>query len=147
MFDLNTLLVPVDFSAPSREAVAQALRLAAGEDRAVILLHVIDRSQLNFAEQQALAGAVELAAKLREQAEAELAKMVAELNTQVDVQTVVSEGVPFAEIVKKAEEFQVDAVVLAKFGVHGRAENMLFGATAERVIRWAGKPVIVLPLG
>ena len=42
MFELNEVLVPVDFSIASRETFARALAMVDGESPAVILLHVID---------------------------------------------------------------------------------------------------------
>ncbi len=42
MIELNSLLVPVDFSETSKSAFAQALELATGENASIILLHVID---------------------------------------------------------------------------------------------------------
>ena len=44
MFELNTLLVPVDFSPVSQGVFDQAVELARGDDAAIIVLHVIDPS-------------------------------------------------------------------------------------------------------
>ena len=46
MIELNSLLVPVDFSETSKSAFAQALELATGENASIILLHVIDTGRL-----------------------------------------------------------------------------------------------------
>lgn len=143
--ELNTLLVPIDFSDTSRSAAEQAVSMAAGEDCAVILLHVIDRAMIEFAQQHNWGTGEGLTADLRAKAEGALLALVGSLQKTVEVQTVVCEGTPFVEILRKAEEFQVDAVLMGKHGTRGRAEKLLFGTTAERVIRWSTRPVIVLP--
>jgi nucleotide-binding universal stress UspA family protein len=63
----------------------------------------------------------------------------------VEVDTIISTGVPFLEILKKAEDFDVDAIVMGKLGTRGPIDNLLFGSTAEKVIRGSRRPVIVLP--
>ncbi|MEX2113965.1 MAG: universal stress protein, partial [Pirellulales bacterium] len=70
----------------------------------------------------------------------------AEAAESVDVQTIVSEGVPFLEILRKAEDFQVDAIMMGRFGTRGPIEKVLFGTTAERVIRGTSRAVIVVPV-
>lgn len=145
--ELNTLLVPMDFSETSLEAYQQALQMASGEDCAVILLHVIDSTLVDFAVQHELITADEMVSRMRNQAERRFEDLAASRSSDVDVQTVICEGLPFLEVIRKAEEFQVDAVVMGKFGIRGKVEKLLFGTTAERVIRWVTKPVIVIPHG
>ncbi len=52
-------------------------------------------------------------------------------------------GIPYEEILKKADEEQVDLIVM---GTHGRAgiDHLLFGSTAERVVRKAICPVMTV---
>jgi nucleotide-binding universal stress UspA family protein len=50
------------------------------------------------------------------------------------------------EILRKAEDFQVDAILMGKHGVRGHIEKLLFGTTAERVIRGTSRAVIVIPV-
>ena len=89
----------------------------------------------------------EMVSRMRTLAERRFEDLAAQRSTEVDVQTVICEGSPFLEVIRKAEEFQVDAVIMGKFGTRGKVEKLLFGTTAERVIRWATKPVIVIPHG
>jgi nucleotide-binding universal stress UspA family protein len=65
-------------------------------------------------------------------------------STKID--TLVCEGEPFFEIALKAEEFAVDAIVMSKLGQRSRPKSLLFGSTAEKVIRGTTKPVIVFPV-
>jgi nucleotide-binding universal stress UspA family protein len=59
-------------------------------------------------------------------------------------QSVIS-GVPADEIVKKAADSGADLIVM---GTHGRKgmDHLLFGSTAERVVRYAGCPVMTVRL-
>ncbi len=52
-------------------------------------------------------------------------------------------GIPYEEILKKANDEQVDLIVM---GTHGRAgiDHFLFGSTAERVVRKALCPVMTV---
>jgi nucleotide-binding universal stress UspA family protein len=54
-------------------------------------------------------------------------------------------GVPYEEIVKKAAESGADMIIM---GTHGRkgVDHLLFGSTAERVIRNAVCPVMTVRL-
>ncbi|MEP7216255.1 MAG: universal stress protein [Anaerolineaceae bacterium] len=145
MFELNEVLVPVDFSDASRSAFARALTLVSGEAPAIILQHVIDPSFAELAEAYGLGSGAELLSRMRERARRELEAMAASAGTNVQVTPVISEGVPFYEIVRGAEEFDVDAVIIERTGVEHHAEALFFGSTAERVARACARPVIVLP--
>ncbi|MBI3839950.1 MAG: universal stress protein [Planctomycetia bacterium] len=146
MFELNTLLVPVDFSPISRGVFDQALQLARGDDAAVILQHVIDPSLAEFVGGLGLGSRETVLQAMRARAERELDDLKNPTAAGVEVQTIISEGVPFLEILRKAEDFQVDAILMGKFGTRGKIEKLLFGTTAERVIRGTMRAVIVLPV-
>jgi nucleotide-binding universal stress UspA family protein len=147
VFELNSFLVPIDFSPAARAAFDQAVALASGEESLVIALHVIDLSLVDFAVAHQLASRDDVLRTMRAQAEREMAAYKQPQRESVDVQTIVCEGTPFFEIIKKADEFQVDAIVMGKFGAGGRREvKLLFGTTAERVIRASTRAVLVLPM-
>jgi nucleotide-binding universal stress UspA family protein len=146
MFELNTLLVPVDFSPISQAIFDQAVELARGDDAAIILLHVVDPSLADFVVSLEMESHENVLRAMRERAERELAAYKTRAADRVDVQTIISEGIPFLEILRKAEDFQVDAILMGKFGTRGRIEKLLFGTTAERVIRGTTRAVIVIPV-
>ena len=60
-----------------------------------------------------------------------------------DVEKVVERGVPFVEIIRTAKEKNADLIVI---GTHGRTgiDHMLFGSTAEKVVRKAHCPVLTV---
>ncbi len=146
MIELNSLLVPVDFSTTSKSAFEHALHLTTGDDPVIILLHVIDTASIELMAALDLGTNDEILARLRKRAETEMAAYGKPADNSVDVQNIICEGVPFFEIIRKADELLVDAIVMGKFGARGRIEKLLFGTTAERVIRGSTRPVITLPV-
>jgi len=146
MIELNNLLVPVDFSPVSRSVYEQAEQLVRGDDAAILLLHAIDPTAIDFAEGLGLGARQAIVDAARSKAEQELEQWRAEAAEGIDVQVIVSEGVPFMEILRKAEDFQVDAIMMGRFGHRGPIEKVLFGTTAERVIRGTSRAVIVVPV-
>jgi glycine betaine transporter len=143
MFELNTLLVPVDFSPTSEAAFHEAISLVTGDKPVVILLHVVDFS---LAADLGVGAEDDLMVRMREHTLKRLNEYKESVQADVTIETIVAEGTPFVEIVKKADEFHVHAIVMGKFGLRGKVEELLFGSTAERVIRASRRPVIVLPL-
>lgn len=146
MFEFKSLLVPVDFSSTSKAAFEQSLQLATGATPLVILLHVVDTALAEAVAGFGLASREEAVQRMRQHAEAELATFQRPEGSQAEVQTIIAEGVPFLEIMKKADEFYVDAIVMGRYGSRGPIEKLLFGTTAERVLRGSSRPVLVLPI-
>jgi nucleotide-binding universal stress UspA family protein len=143
--DFNTLLVPVDFSDNSKSAFAQAIGLVSGDNPVVILLHVIDASLSEFAEVHGLGSGADITHRMREHAETQLQEYISLCPDEIEVDPIISEGRPFLEILQKSDDFAVDAIVMSKTGRRGKVEELLFGSTAEKVLRGSNKPVLVLP--
>ncbi|HWB10347.1 MAG TPA: universal stress protein [Pirellulales bacterium] len=143
MQEFNAVLVPVDFSTAARDAFNYAVELVSGAEPVVMLLHVMDKSQIDFAVAHELGAREEVIEAIRVRAERGLADYRPPPGVQV--MTIVVEGTPFLEIIKKAEELRADAIVMGKFGLRGKIDPYLFGTTAEHVIRGSTRPVIVLP--
>lgn len=141
----DSLLVPVDFSPASEAALAKALDLASSSESSVIVLHVLEPTLVDFAVEHGWGSHREVMERMRARAEEKL-NGYRKLNTRkVEIDTLVSEGVPFVEILKKAKDFAVDAIVIGKIGIRGEIEKLLFGSTAEKVLRASVFPVIVFP--
>ena len=60
-------------------------------------------------------------------------------------ESMVVSGTPFLEIIRTAKEKEVDLIVV---GTHGRTglDHILFGSTAEKVVRQAPCPVLSVRL-
>lgn len=143
--DFNTLLVPIDFSDNSKAAFAQAISLVTGDNPVVILLHVIDSSLPEFAEAHDLGPHEQIVHRMRERAERLLKEYTDACPDDIEADTIICEGRPFMEILQKSDDFAVDAIVMSKIGRPGKVEELLFGSTAEKVLRGSDKPVLVLP--
>ncbi len=111
----------------------------------IIVLHVVDEALIDTIAAHDFASRDEVTKRLREHATNRLAEYRNAADGNVAIDTIVSEGLPFVEIVRKADDFAVDAIVMGGVGARGHFEKLLFGSTAEKVIRGARHPVIVLP--
>ena len=144
-YPFNNLLVPVDFSEASREAFVLSESLVGGEEPGLIVLHVVDEALLELMVVNEMGHREELASRLRSQAERRLAGFTQPDNPSLQIDRVVSIGNPFLEILRKSNDFDVDAIVMGKVGTGNRFEKLLFGTTAERVLRGSSRPVLVYP--
>jgi len=142
---LNTLLVPVDFSPASQAALEWAMQRVDGEDALILVLHVIDSKVLDAIESHDLADRETAAAAMRDAAERRMKTFRETAREDVQVDVLVAEGLPFLEIIRKAKDFDVDAIVMGRAGLREHVEKLFIGSTAELVLRGAHCPVIVLP--
>ena len=65
--------------------------------------------------------------------------------TGFPLQKIVCQGVPYREINRYAEKFDVDFVVIGSCGMVGDPEAIFFGGTTERVMRFITRPVFCIP--
>lgn len=141
----NSLLVPTDFSENAWSAFQHARLLVDGEESEIVVVHAIDPSIIEQIVQLGLGTHDEILQAMRANANERLKRYSASSSVATNVDTLVCEGEPFFEIILKADDFAVDAIVMSKLGQRDQPRVLLFGSTAERVIRGSKKPVIVLP--
>ena len=146
MIKAPDILVPVDFSPTSLNAVRAATGIAE-PDGDLTLLHVIDENFVHDAVAVGLGTSEEITGRLRERAEIEFTTMLDGLETgEVSIERMIVVGVPFVEILKIARDLDLPMIVM---GVRGRSstppEELLFGSTAEKVLRGARVPVLCVP--
>jgi nucleotide-binding universal stress UspA family protein len=141
----NSLLVPTDFSENSWSAFQHARLLVDGDESEIIVVHVIDSAFIDQVAKLGMGDHDELLGMMRDKAKAKLQSYADNSDDKTNIDTLVCEGVPFLEIIKKADDFAVDAIVMSKLGERSQADTLLFGSTAEKVTRGSKKPVIVLP--
>jgi len=139
------ILVPVDFSPCSVNAFRVAIAMAA-PDGDLTLLHVIDQHFIDDAASAGLGTTDDVRNRLRDQAEAKFTAMLEGVETgTVDVERMIVVGAPFIEILKIARDLDLPMIVM---GVKGRStppEEILFGSTAEKVLRGSRVPVLCVP--
>lgn len=141
--DPQELLVAIDFSPCSMRALDTAFKWRRGNAE-LTLLHVLDRAVIEHVDALGLVTAEAALTRMRSQAEEALAGLVAERGGE-RVETMIVVGEPFVEIVKIANDLECDLIVI---GIHGRETGiaqLLFGGTAERVLRGANRKVLCVP--
>jgi nucleotide-binding universal stress UspA family protein len=144
------ILVPVDFSSCSEEALRLALQLAETLGADVTVMHVIDVDTVDAFNRLGLlavpSDATAQRKRLRHHARLKMRQLLKSQPRQ-SIRRLVVEGTPFVEIAKCARGQGVDLVVLGSYG--GRSDSMekiFFGATADKVVRTAGCAVLTVPL-
>ena len=86
----------------------------------------------------------DIAEQLEDSAERELPKLAeCEECTGLDIEELVVHGEAASEIVRVAKDRQVDLIVISSHGRTGLG-RILFGSTAESVVRHAPCPVLVV---
>jgi nucleotide-binding universal stress UspA family protein len=138
------ILVPIDFSEHSKRALTRAVALATTFNAELSLIFVVETAiyPADFGFGQVTIPSVER--EMTERGEAELKKLVAShVGDAVKAQTIVVGGKPFLEIIKTAEEEKTDLIIIATHG-HTGVEHILFGSTAEKVVRKAPCDVLVV---
>lgn len=134
----NKVLVPVDFSDQSVAAVDEALKMVASPSD-VIVLHVLP--ELSPLEPGELWSTVT--------DESRCAHVIKALQEKFSgpsyqgVQFAAEVGTPGHTIVEYAKKHDVDTIVIPSHGNTGLA-HLLLGSVAERVVRHAQCPVVVL---
>jgi nucleotide-binding universal stress UspA family protein len=133
------ILIGYDGSVQSDKATESALALAQSLDAKALLFAV--------ARPPEPATMVEVNAMLddaREHFEEQFKKIIQRAkDSGVELQTDIAVGHPVEQIVHRAETDQVDLIILGRRG-KSRFERMLVGSTAEKVLRYAHCPVMVV---
>ena len=140
----HRILWPTDFSALSQAALAHAVGLASDAGAELVLLHVLP--PLTTYVMADMSGT--LWAPLQRKTRADAQKQLLRLETQVKgpkcrTRTVLTEGVPFFEILRVAKRLRCDLIVLATHGRTGLV-HAIMGSVAENVIRRARCPVLTI---
>lgn len=136
---LLRILVPLDFSGKSRQALRYAVPFAHKFSARIVLVHVLDnrRSAAAPAELLGATPAQRQAAALS-RLDATAAKLIP---PSLRDQSVVLSGQPAAQILAAIDRFDIDLLVLSTKGKSG-LKRILVGSTAEKLMREARCPVV-----
>lgn len=145
MLKAADILVPVDFSPCSVNAVRAAVGIAEpGGD--LTLLHVIDENFVDEAVAASLGASDEIRERLRQRADADFDAMLEGLPTgEVSIERMIVIGTPFVEILKITRDLDLPMIVMGTRGRSSPPEEVLFGSTAEKVLRGSRVPVLCVP--
>jgi nucleotide-binding universal stress UspA family protein len=144
MKPFSKILVPVDFSNHSAEAVRYAADLSRRYEASVTLAHIYQPVAYALPEGYVLYTVAQLASMMSEfEKQLEAAKAHAQAAGALSVDTKVLQGVVSSEIVSFAERSDHDLIVM---GTHGRTglKHALLGSVAEKVVRKAPCPVLTV---
>jgi len=138
------LLVPVDFSAASLQALASARELAKSTGASLHLLHSVDDVSWRYLGYP-LDALAQIQAAVTDSANDQLRELAIQEQREglsVESSLVVSTR-PASAIVAFAREHGIDLIVM---GTHGRGAmlKMMLGSVAEHVVRTAPCPVMVV---
>ncbi len=144
--DIKKILFPTDFSDHSIAALECVRDLAEKYDAKVHCLHVADDScHYWMAGDDSLAPVVISSAELGENAKTLMQRFADEkLSVLSDrMEPVVVVGRPFAEIIRYAEDNDIDMIVMSSHG-HGALAAMILGSVTEKVVRKAPCAVLTV---
>ena len=141
---LKKILVPTDFSESSGKALEYAAVFATQFGAAITLLHIAEVGSMGY--EHGADDFPRMEAQLRIAAEKQIADCV-KGGAAVEIQ--VGRGWPFGgkrayhEIVEAARGLHSDLIIISTHGLTG-LDHMIMGSTAERVVRFAPCPVLVV---
>ncbi len=142
--DFRRMLVAHDFSSQSLVAVDFAHQWAKVLGARARLLHVVDTaSAVTGFEVELFSGWKEYHEEKKKEAENLLEELIVGDLKDIEAESGVALGHPALEILSEAEDFAADLIVM---GTHGGSvlERYLLGRVAERVVREATCPVLLI---
>jgi universal stress protein A len=143
----SRILVPIDFSEYSKRSISYAARFASRYNATLLLVHVFE-SGYAVSGHEDVKPSIELLKSQAAGAEQAAQDSLAVIENQLQNRGIKTEahhraGCPFYEIVKTANDLNIDLIII---GSHGRTglSHLLLGSVAERVVEHAQCPVLVL---
>jgi universal stress protein A len=139
---VRSILVPIDFSKASEKALDYAVSLAKQFSAKLTVLSVVEPFPTpDFAYNPLVMENDKVVAATKRRLEKVTAN--AGVASEFVEKTLVRNGVPYREIVDAARTLKVDLIVISTHGYSGLA-HVFMGSTAERVVRHAECPVLVV---
>jgi universal stress protein A len=141
---LRHILVPVDLSETSRQALDYAVEIGAKFEARIVLLYAIDLSQLITASQAYATLPPAVVEEQRRAARATLAAFAERAKKRgLRARVLVEEGSPYGVIVDAARRLKADVIIMTTHGRTG-VKRALMGSVAETVLRHAPCPVLTV---
>ena len=143
---IRSILLPTDFSECGNFALSYAASLARKFDASIICVHVIEPMvpTVGYSGMTEPLPLADITDQLEDSAERELPKIAECAECEgLDIEEVIVHGEAATEIARVAEERNVDLIIISSHGRTGLG-RILFGSTAEAVVRHASCPVLVV---
>ena len=141
MTRVKKIIAPTDLSNLSRPAVRHALEMGREWSAEVIVYNVISADGEWFGKDDRLNPASAFLPQQKQRLHEFITENFADLAGKVKITEVVEAGVPYNQIVKKAEEENVGMIVMS---THGRTglEQIMLGSVTAKVVARANCPVL-----
>jgi nucleotide-binding universal stress UspA family protein len=139
---MRKILVPVDFSDCSQVAFDCGVGLAREFRSELLLVHVIDPICYPLGDEYGGVYSAQLMEETRASAQSEMKKLARNAKVQCSIR--ITEGSPAREICRLAKR-DVDLIIAPTHGWTGLG-HVLIGSVAERMVRHASCPVLVIPV-
>lgn len=145
---LSNILVAIDGSKPSTQALEMAIEMAKKFDAKLHLIHVVREMQLppelqHFAELESVRGTRQDVLNTVGEQLVNQGKRVAETNGVTSVESDIGTGDPANAIIGYANRNGIDLIVLGSRGL-GQVEGMLMGSVSRKVSNLATVPCMVV---
>ena len=144
--EIKRILFATDFSEGSSNSLPYAVDIAKKYGAKLYFVHVVYDVAKTSGWYVPHASLDEVYKDMEKNAKVQLEKsVIEEMRGNKDVEYSVLKGVPYEEISRFAEETKIDLIVIGTQGRKG-LDRMLFGSTAEQVVRHAPCPVLTVRL-
>ena len=140
--EIKKVLVPIDFSDYSKNSLKFAVNFIKCFQAELFLIYVIEPVIYppDFSMGQIAIPAID--GEIDKRAFEELQNLAKnEIPPDVKCKCIIRTGKPYLEIIATAKEEDMDLIIIASHG-HTGVEHILFGSTAEKVVRKAPCPVL-----
>jgi len=143
---IRSILLPTDFSECGNYALSYAASLARTFGASILCVHVIEPMvpAVGYSGMTEPLPLADITDQLEDSAGRELPKLSGcEECAGLEVEELIVHGEAAAEIVRVAKERNIDLIVVSSHGRTGLG-RMLFGSTAEAIVRHSSCPVMVV---
>ncbi len=143
MIKIENILFPTDFSEHSKHAFTYALSFAREYGARIVMVHVVEDVQYLANAYMFDVPMMPSFADMEQNRLKEMEEFIEHevADPSVEIEKSIRHGRPFLEIIQAARDENADLIVIATHG-RGGLEHVLFGSTAEKVVRKAPCPVL-----
>lgn len=144
MQQIKKILVPIDFSDHSINALKYAVDFAQTFGAKLYLIYIVEPMLYPADFSMGQIAIPDVSDDLVRRGEDEMNAIVKEhVEGKVPYEKIIKTGRPFIEIIEAASEYDIDLIIISTHG-HTGVEHLLFGSTAEKVVRKAPCPVLTV---
>lgn len=137
---MKTILVPVDFSKYSENALKVAVQIAKKQNASIVAVHMMGLSEANLTKEDNSMEGMFFIKLTQKRFEEFLDK---EYLKGVSIETTVKNYKVFSELDDLAQEYQADLIIMGSHGSSGLQE-VFVGSNTEKVVRSSQTPVLVI---